>query len=121
MMVSVVIPAYNRASVIPQALQSVFDQGFDDLEIIVVDDASRDNIETVIGRINDPRLVYIRHDRNKGGAAARNTAIARARGEYIAFLDSDDRWLPQKLRRQMELFKRLDDSYGVVYSGLKAV
>jgi glycosyltransferase involved in cell wall biosynthesis len=121
MRLSVIIPAFNRASVIPKAIKSVFDQGFDDLEVIVVDDASRDNIEDVIGRMNDPRVIYIRHPRNMGGAAARNTGIERAQGEYIAFLDSDDQWMPGKLRKQMDLFAALDDSYGVVYSGLKVI
>jgi glycosyltransferase involved in cell wall biosynthesis len=120
-MVSVIIPAYNRAAVIPQAIQSVLSQGFADLEVIVVDDASSDNTEAVVGAIKDPRLVYVRHPKNQGGAAARNTGIARARGEYVAFLDSDDQWVPDKLRKQMDLFQRLDDSYGVVYSGLKVV
>jgi glycosyltransferase involved in cell wall biosynthesis len=120
-MVSVIIPAYNRASVLPKAIKSVFDQGFDDLEIIVVDDASRDNTQDVIAAMKDPRIVYIRHPRNMGGAAARNTGIHKARGEYIAFLDSDDLWQPGKLRKQMDLFKTLDDSYGVVYTGLKVI
>jgi glycosyltransferase involved in cell wall biosynthesis len=121
MLLSVIIPAYNRASVLGPAIRSVFDQGIEDLEVIVVDDASRDTTETVISRMKDPRIVYVRHPQNKGGAAARNTGIERARGEYIAFLDSDDQWLPGKLRKQMDLFGKLDDSYGVVYTGLKVI
>jgi glycosyltransferase involved in cell wall biosynthesis len=121
MMLSVIIPAYNRASVLPKAIKSVFEQGIGDLEIIVVDDASRDTTQDVIAAMNDPRIVYVRHPRNMGGAAARNSGIAKAQGEYIAFLDSDDLWLPGKLRKQMDLFKKLDDSYGVVYTGLKVV
>jgi len=121
MMLSVIIPAYNRARVLPKAVQSVFDQGYDDLEVIVVDDASQDETESVMAEIKDPRVVYIRHPRNQGGAAARNTGIERARGEFIAFLDSDDLWLPGKLHKQMDLFRKLDDSYGVVYSGLNVI
>jgi glycosyltransferase involved in cell wall biosynthesis len=123
MILSVIIPAYNRATVLPQAIKSVFEQGFEDLEVIVVDDASRDNTQDVMNAMTqkDPRITYIRHPRNLGGAAARNTAIERARGEYIAFLDSDDEWLPHKLERQMDLFKKLDASYGVIYTGLQVI
>ncbi len=123
MILSVIIPAYNRATVLPQAIKSVFAQGFEDLEVIVVDDASGDNTQSVITAMaqSDPRIVYIRHPHNQGGAAARNTGIERARGEYIAFLDSDDEWLPHKLARQMELFGKLDASYGVVYTGLQVI
>jgi glycosyltransferase involved in cell wall biosynthesis len=119
MTLSVIIPAYNRASVIPAAIRSVFSQGFGDLEVIVVDDASSDGTREAVAALKDPRLVYIRHERNQGGAAARNTGITAARGEYVAFLDSDDEWLPGKLQKQMDLFKKLDDAYGVVYTGLK--
>ncbi len=121
MMISVIIPAYNRAPVLPQAVKSVVNQGFDDLEIIIVDDASRDNTQDVISAMNDPKIVYVRHPHNMGGAAARNTGLQKAQGEFIAFLDSDDLWLPGKLRKQMDLFKTLDDSYGVVYTGLKVI
>ena len=71
--VSVVIPAYNRADVLPRALDSVFAQDFDDLEIIVVDDASTDNTAEVVASIGDPRLKYFRHDTNQFAGAARNT------------------------------------------------
>jgi glycosyltransferase involved in cell wall biosynthesis len=103
--VSVVIPLYNRAHMIERALRSVQQQSFGDLEIIVVDDASRDGgAETIAGR--DPRLRILHHQANRGAAAARNTGIGAARGHYVAFLDSDDEWLPRKLATQIGLLDR---------------
>lgn len=99
--VSVILPTYNRAQYLPQAVNSVLRQSFDDLELIVVDDASDDDTKSIIERISDRRLRYIRHERNRGGSAARNTGIAAAHGMYVAFQDSDDIWLSDKLARQM--------------------
>ncbi|MGI9235413.1 MAG: glycosyltransferase family 2 protein [Woeseiaceae bacterium] len=99
--VSVVIPAYNRANFLGDAITSVINQTFADLEIIVVDDGSTDDTRAVVDNLADDRIRYIRHDENKGANAARNTGIRLARGRYIAFQDSDDRWSPQKLQRQI--------------------
>lgn len=99
--VSVVIPAYNRAALIGRALDSVLRQTCGDLEVIVVDDASTDNTGEVVGAIADARIHYIRCDRNAGASAARNTGIAAARGRFVAFLDSDDVWMPDKLEAQL--------------------
>ena len=99
--VSVIIPTYNRAHLIGRAIRSVLDQTYQDWELIVVDDASTDDIPGIVKGFTDGRVKYIRHDENKGAAAARNTGIQAARGAYIAFLDSDDEWLPEKLERQV--------------------
>ncbi|HEC65389.1 MAG TPA: glycosyltransferase family 2 protein [bacterium] len=115
--VSVVIPTYNRAHLIGRAIQSVLDQTYQDFEIIVVDDGSRDNTCEVINDFDDERIRYIRHQGNRGGAVARNTGIKAARGEYTAFQDSDDEWLPEKLKKQMEIFKNVSSKVGVVYTG----
>lgn len=115
--VSVIIPTYNRANLVSRAIKSVLNQTYQDFEIIVVDDCSEDNTEEIVKSFNDSRIRYIKHKKNKGGSAARNTGIKRARGKYIAFLDDDDEWLPSKLEKQIMLFEKLSKHYGVVYSG----
>jgi glycosyltransferase involved in cell wall biosynthesis len=104
--VSVIIPAYNRAYIIGRSMQSVLDQTYKDFELIIVDDGSSDNTEEVVRAFNDQRIRYIKHASNRGVSAARNTGIKAARGKYIAFQDSDDEWLPQKLEKQMALFEQ---------------
>ena len=101
-----------------RAVNSVLDQSFQDFEIIIVDDASRDNTEKMVSGIRDKRIFYIRHEKNRGGSAARNTGIKQARGEYIAFLDSDDEWLPEKLEKQLKVFEQSTNSVGLVYTGI---
>jgi glycosyltransferase involved in cell wall biosynthesis len=99
------------------AIQSVLNQTYRDFEIIVVDDGSTDDTEKTVKSLKDERIRYIRHDKNRGAAAARNTGIKAARGEYIAFQDSDDEWLPEKLEKQMEVFRNATPEVGVVYTG----
>ncbi|MGB0103114.1 MAG: glycosyltransferase family A protein [Candidatus Sulfotelmatobacter sp.] len=104
--VTVVIPSYNTASLIAGCLESVFAQTFTDFEAIVVNDGSPDTIE--LERVLGPylsRIIYIKQS-NKRAAGARNTAIQRARGEFLAFIDSDDAWYPEHLSQQIKL---LDD------------
>ncbi len=115
--VSVIIPTYNRAHLIERAIQTVLSQTYQDLEIIVVDDGSSDNTEEVVMTLKDERIRYIRHEENKGAPAARNTGIQAAKGDYIAFQDSDDEWLPQKLEKQMKVFETVSAKVGVVYTG----
>jgi len=95
--VSVIIPTYNRAHLIDRAIQSVLAQTYQDFEVIVVDDGSTDNTEEVVLSFGSEKMLYIRHDKNRGVGAARNTGIRVARGEYIAFQDSDDEWYPNRL------------------------
>ncbi len=114
-LVSVVIPSYNRANVLPRAVKSVLAQTYQDFEIIIIDDCSKDNTQEVVKNFNDPRIRYIRHEINKGGNAARNTGIKAANGEFVAFLDSDDEWLPTKLEKQIPLFD--NPNVGLVYCG----
>lgn len=98
--ISVVIPTYNRAHCIMRALESVFAQSLAPGEIIVVDDASRDDTAAVLAP-HAGRIRVIRHETNAGASAARNTGIAAAQGTWVAFLDSDDVWRPDKLARQL--------------------
>lgn len=115
--VSVILPTYNRAHLIEQAIQDVLEQTYQDFELIVVDDGSTDNSEEIIKKMSDGRIRYVRHEKNKGANAARNTGIVTANGKYIAFQDSDDRWLPEKLEKQMQVFKTAPAGTGVVYTG----
>lgn len=100
--VSVIIPTYNRADLLSDAIDSVLAQDYPLVEVVVVDDGSTDGTEAVARRFGD-RIKYIKR-KNGGPAAARNTGIAASSGEIIALLDSDDLWLPGKLRKQMPLF-----------------
>ena len=107
---SIVIPVYDRAAIIGPPLQSVLDQTFPDFECLVVDDGSRDGpqLQAVVDGLNDPRFIYLRRE-NGGGGAARNTGIDAARGKFIAFLDSDDLFLPQKLAQDYEVLANRKD------------
>lgn len=99
--VSVVIPTYDRAGTILRAVRSALGQTHRDLEVVVVDDGGSDRTPELLAALGDPRLRLLRHDRNRGAAAARNTGIAAACGPFVAFLDSDDEWLPRKLEVQL--------------------
>jgi glycosyltransferase involved in cell wall biosynthesis len=110
--VSVIIPAYNSAQFIVETLESVFAQTYNDYEIIIVDDGSTDNIKEILQNYMS-KIRYI-YKVNGGPASARNVGIKNADGEYIAFLDSDDLWLPEKLKEQMECFQNNPD-IGLVY------
>jgi len=105
MTVSVVIPVYNRTSSLKDAVESVFLQKYPDIEIIVVDDGSDENVKKCL-KPYMARIKYIRMENNRGVSSARNLGIDRARGDYIAFLDSDDLWLPEKLEEQIEFMKK---------------
>lgn len=113
--VSVVIPTYNRADMVSDAIQSVLDQTYSDWELIVVDDGSQDNTRDVVASYRDPRIHYV-YQENRKLPGARNTGIRTSKGEYLAFLDSDDLFTPEKLERQVAA---LDSSpeIGLVASG----
>ncbi len=115
--VSVIIPTYNRSGLLCSAIISVLNQTFQDFEIIVVDDCSRDNTPDVVRKLNNKKIKYIRNKTNKGEAVARNTGIMNSDSEYIAFLDDDDEWLPEKLTLQVDLLKNSSLRVGVVYTG----
>ena len=119
--VSVIIPVFNRSEAVRRAIESVLAQTCQDFEIIVVDDASTDSTPDVVTAFTDPRIRLIRHERNRGGSAARNTGIQASSAPYVGFLDSDDEWLPNKLERQLEVFERAGDQVGLVYAGSERV
>lgn len=105
--ISVIIPSYNSRGGLARSIDSALNQTFQDIEIIVVDDndpdtPARHNTEVIMDAyIDNSKVVYLKHKKNKNGAAARNTGIRAAKGEYIAFLDDDDEWLPEKLEKQL--------------------
>lgn len=115
--VSVILPTYNRRHCLPRAVESVLRQTFDDLELIVVDDCSKDDTLAWLDSLDDPRLRVLRHEVNKGGAAARNTGIAAARAPVIAFQDSDDEWLVTMLDRQLARMAERGEDHGASYCG----
>lgn len=104
-LVSVIIPTYNRAHLIEQAARSVLSQTYRTIELIIVDDASTDDTEDVIKKIDDSRLKYVRLEKNSGACKARNEGIKSASGAYIAFNDSDDKWTPEKIEFQLSFLK----------------
>lgn len=114
--VSVIIPTYNREHLISRSIESVLNQTYKDFEVIIVDDASTDNTEELITK-KYPDVIYIKHDINRGAAAARNTGLNVVRGKYIAFHDSDDEWLPEKLEKQMVIFEKFPE-VGIVYTDM---
>lgn len=112
-LVSVVVPTYKRADKIGPVLRSVLDQTLQDFEVVVVDDASLDGTDRVVQEIGDPRIRLVVHDVNRGGNAARRTGIEHSTGRYVAFLDSDDVWLPTKLERQVQALVDKGPGYGL--------
>jgi glycosyltransferase involved in cell wall biosynthesis len=110
--VTAAITTYNRARFLPGALESAFAQTYRDVEVLVVDDGSTDDTASVLERYRD-RIRVVRQD-NQGRSGARNTAVRQANGRYISFLDSDDRWVPDKLERQVPVLER-DAGVGMVH------
>jgi glycosyltransferase involved in cell wall biosynthesis len=115
--VSVVLPTYNRARLLPRAIESVLAQTYRDFELIVVDDGSADKTPAVMESFDDPRIRYYRYEPNQGANHARNVGIRKAIGRFVAFQDSDDDWFPEKLEKNMAAFESAGPEIGVVYSG----
>ena len=107
-LVSVIIPTYNRGWIIKEAIDSVLAQDFEDFELIIVDDGSTDHTAAIINSYQED--IIILRQKNQGVSAARNRGLAEASGSFVAFLDSDDLWLPQKLSRQVDFFHSNPDA-----------
>ena len=116
--VSVIISTYNRANLLPRAVNSILAQTYTDFELIIVDDGSTDGTDEVILQFSDSRIRYVRHETNRGAAATRNTGIAHAKGEYIAFLDDDDECTPNRLADQVAVLDANPD-VGMVYGWIE--
>ncbi len=105
-LVSVIMPSYNTAEYISESIASVQEQTYTDWELIIVDDCSTDNTDEIVKPfLSDKRIKYIKNEINSGAAVSRNLALREAKGKWIAFLDSDDLWLPMKLERQISFMK----------------
>jgi glycosyltransferase involved in cell wall biosynthesis len=104
--VSVVLPTYNRATIIGETVESILIQEFQDFELLVVSDGCTDDTEAVVGSYNDSRIRLVKQSNSGGPAAPRNAGIQNASGKYIAFCDDDDLWMPQKLARQVAVLER---------------
>jgi len=114
--VSVIIPLFNKAPYIQRALASVIGQTYDSFELIVVDDGSTDEGPRIVEACNDPRIRFVKQE-NAGPGAARNRGIAEAQGEFIAFLDADDEWLPDYLEESLRLLDEYGPSVAAITSG----
>lgn len=121
-MISVVIPTHNRVDLLPRAIRSVQEQTIKDLEIVVVSDGSTDGTDELMETLKkeDPRINYISYHPGHNGNYARNTGIKASKGEYVAFLDDDDEWLPAKLEEQLKVMES-DEEIGLVYTGTHSV
>lgn len=112
--VSVIIPTYNRAGKIKQSILSVLNQSYNNIEIIIIDDASTDNTREIINELQDDRIIYYRLDNRVGASGARNYGVSLAHNEIIAFQDSDDTWEENKIQLQMDKLKS-DKEFALVY------
>lgn len=107
-MISVIIPTYNRGYIVKSAIESILNQSYKNIELIIVDDGSTDNTQEVVNSIKDERIKYIRYDNNKGACYARNIGIKASQGEYITFHDSDDYCYKDRIKLQYENIQKND-------------
>jgi len=119
--ISVVIATHNRVDLLPRAVNSVLQQDYDNCELIVVDDASSDDTGDCVRGLDESRIRYIRCDVNGGAARARNVGILAARGEYVAFLDDDDLFLPGFLRATADVLESASEQVGLAWCGVRFV
>lgn len=106
--VSIIMPSYNTGRYIAASIRSVLAQTYTNWELIIVDDCSTDDTDSVVSQFEDPRIKYLKNEKNSGAAISRNRALREAKGKWIAFLDSDDLWLPEKLEKQIRFMEEND-------------
>ncbi len=117
-LVSIIMPSYNTAQYIGESIKSVQAQTYENWELIIVDDCSTDNTDTAVDPfLSDERIRYLKNSRNSGAAVSRNYALREAKGKWIAFLDSDDLWLPDKLEKQINFMT--ENNYKFTYTDYK--
>ena len=120
-LVSVILPVHDRADIVHHAIASVLGQSVRDLELLVVDDGSSDALDDALQRFRDPRLRLLRQPTNRGAAAARNLGLRAAAGRYLAFIDSDDCWLPGSLAARLKALETAPEEAGLVFGRLEHV
>lgn len=118
-LVSIIMPSYNTAAYIKESIQSVLNQTYTNWELLIVDDCSTDSTDEVLETIKDSRIRYFKNDKNSGAAVSRNKALREARGQWIAFLDSDDLWMPEKLEKQIYFMET--NSYAFSYTNYEEI
>lgn len=118
-LVSIIMPSYNTAPYIRETIQSVLDQTYQNWELIIVDDCSTDNTDEVVASIKDDRIRYLKNEKNSGAAVSRNRALREAKGRWIAFLDSDDLWMPEKLEKQISFMEK--NGYSFSYTNYEEI
>lgn len=118
-LVSIIMPSYNTAPYIKETIQSVLGQTYQNWELIIVDDCSTDNTDEEFATINDSRIRYFKNTINSGAAVSRNKALREAKGQWIAFLDSDDLWKPEKLEKQLAFMKK--NNYAFSYTNYEEI
>src|SRR5262245_17522490 len=116
--VSAIITTFNRPQFLQKAIRSVLTQDDPDFELLVLDNSSTDNTPEIVKSFQDPRIRYIRHE-PVGISRARNLGVKESRGEFIAFLDDDDEWLPGKIRVELSLFQKGNDRVALTYGGFQ--
>lgn len=114
-LVSIITPVYNSEKYVGETIKSVLSQTYDSWEMLIADDCSKDNTAKVVKTFVDHRIKYFRLEKNVGAAAAKNKAIEKAQGKYIAFLDADDMWKPKKLEKQLKFME--DNKIGFSFTG----
>ena len=118
-LVSIIMPSYNTAPYIKQTIQSVLAQTYTNWELIIVDDCSTDNTDEIVDAIKDSRIRYFKNEKNSGAAISRNKALREAKGQWIAYLDSDDLWMPEKLEKQIKFME--ENGYVFSYTNYEEI
>lgn len=113
-LVSIIMPSYNTGHYISDSIKSIQNQTYNNWELIIVDDCSTDDSVSVIRAINEPRIKLLKNARNSGAAISRNYALREAKGKWVAFLDSDDVWVPEKLEKQIKFME--ENNYAFTYT-----
>ena len=116
-LVSIIMPSYNTGGYIKNSIESVLAQTYENWELIIVDDCSTDDTDGIVGQFSDKRIRYLKNKKNSGAAISRNYALREAKGRWIAFLDSDDLWLPEKLEKQIAFME--NNGYSFSYTDYK--